>query len=49
MFFFLFFIFERAQAGKGQRERETEELNEAGSAPTAVSQMWDLNSRTVRS
>ena len=46
-FFDVLLNFERAQAGKGQREGDRG--SEAGSVLTAESPMWGLNSRTVRS
>ena len=41
----LFFKRERARAGKGQRERETQNPKQApGSMPSAQSPMWGSNS-----
>ena len=45
-FFFIFFYFWESTAGEGQRERERG--SEVGSARTAVSLIWGLNSETVR-
>ena len=48
--FNVFFIFERAQAREGQRERETQNPKQApGPEPSAQSLMWASNSQTVRS
>ena len=46
------FIFERdrVRVGKGQRERETQNLKQApGSELSAQNPTWDLNSRIARS
>ena len=43
--YFLMFIFEGVQAGDGQRKEDRG--SEAGSALTAVSPEWDLNSQIV--
>ena len=48
--FFLFFESDRAQAGEGQRETETQNRKQApGSEPSAQTPTWGSNSRTVTS
>ena len=46
--FFLVFIFETERDG-GRAEREGDIGSEAGSVLTTESQVWGLNSRTMRS
>ena len=49
-FFLNLFLREREQVGKGQRERETQNLKQVlGSELSAQSPMRDSNSQTVRS
>ena len=49
-FFFNLFLREREQVGKGQRERETQNLKQVlGSELSAQSPMHGSNSQTVRS
>ena len=44
-FIFIYFERDREQAGEGQKEKETE--SQAGSALSAQSSTWGLNSQTL--